>query len=134
MDHCEDFDSLFFDYDDSAAITTNTINTIYAALTNLAGLYTLLPVKCIWNSKTCSWQAESGDFDITREGLDMDVGSVKYASLNKKEVAIWISGVQASMLLIKQWADSGNSCNKCGLQVDEGSNLCIFCSENKRLL
>ena len=85
----EDFESLFFDYDD---LSVTGKNTIYAASVNLAGLYTLLPIKCTWNEKARAWRADSGDFDIPREGVSKEIGSIKFASFDKQEVAVWISG------------------------------------------
>lgn len=83
------------------------VKRAWGACVNLGGLYSIDPVALSTRltafNRTEYWDTE-GNFDIERLGLDVKESRITFASVNKKEVELWISGASSVMKLLQEWS------------------------------
>lgn len=79
--------------------------TVWFAAVNLSGVYDLTPVKAK-QTYYSTWWSEDGNFLVEKLGLDVRDGCVKFASVDKDEVAAFITGARAVMHMLREWTDS----------------------------
>ena len=70
--------------------------TIYASRFNLSGLYGSRPYKCTIEENGEFWVGDRGYFCVDKLGLKVcHAGYITYASVDKRDVEIWIAGVRS---------------------------------------
>lgn len=86
----------------------NKPKIIYSNMINLAGLYSNKPVICR-NDKYFDlpnhWWDHEGDYSVSKLGLviNKDMLYIRFSSINKKEVELWMSGVKSTMKMLAAW-------------------------------
>lgn len=81
--------------------------TLWAARVNLSGLVSVCPIRVTYRSELEGWWDKTGEFDVTRPGIEGTSGSITFSSENKKEVQTWIEGACAVMQLLQDFSRSG---------------------------
>jgi len=78
---------------------------VYGASVNMAGLYHTKPIRCKWDDNLKTWWSADGNFDVKELGLSRSAGGlcITFASRSRRQVQIWIDGIQSGMTLLNSW-------------------------------
>ncbi len=77
---------------------------VYGNAVNLAGLYSAVPLKCTYRKDLKVWFDKEGNFDVEKLGLVRQLGCITFASVRRKDVELWTSGVREAMLILRRWS------------------------------
>lgn len=76
--------------------------TIYGAAVNMVGMWGPKEMTLHqWGLK--HYYDKTGDFSVEKLGEHHHDGIITFASVNRKETALWVKGVKASMKMLKNW-------------------------------
>lgn len=75
---------------------------IWAACVNLSGLWG--PMQLHRKEHNHYWFSSCGNFMVEKTGIHDGLGFTTFASVDKKEVETWVSGVKTTMKMLRNWA------------------------------
>ncbi len=79
--------------------------TVYGAAINLTGLWG--PYKMKLHGDLDEYYDKSGNFCVNKIGEHQPCsGVITFASIDPKEVRLWVKGVKATMRMLKNWCNS----------------------------
>jgi len=79
--------------------------TIYGAAINLVGVWG--PLKMRWNENCKEFYDKTGNFSISKIGLNIKEDVIEFSSINKKEVKIWVNGIKCAFKRLSEFTFQG---------------------------
>lgn len=86
---------------------TPPTNKLWCAKVNLAGLYSAKPIEMRLTGLS-GWWSRDGNLSADGPGLYYADGYIDFASHSKREVELFILGVNSATQLLLNWATPGN--------------------------
>ena len=78
---------------------------IYGAAINLVGVWG--PTRLKWDETAKEFYDRSGNFSISKIGLDIKEHVIGFGSENKKEVDAWVSGIKCAFKRLSEFVCQG---------------------------
>ena len=80
---------------------------IWGNAVNLSGLWSIEPLKLVYDDELFKYVSEDGDFIQETVGHSASYGHLAFTSEDREEVVLWTEGVKSAMALVRQWANLG---------------------------